>query len=191
MATLPYMKPAPINCITTKNSCSVGAAILLFIIVSTIPLSAQRGVAPNGYYPPAYRGDTFTGTVIAIDEATDSVTLEYKKGSDSESFPISLEGGCAVPSKTGDPMHVRNIPRGTVLTAFYLGKTDKHDGQKKRIHVAIGIMFLEWHGKPVSEESRVKLYTCGGNTSWSYFRAFPGGSGAAAISPLNIVVPSR
>lgn len=172
-------------------STDVRTAVLLSLLLAALAASAQHGIAPSGYYPASYRGDTFTGTVASVDPATDTVTLEYKKDSQGEVLPVRLEGGCKVPSKTGEPMRAKNIPPGTVLKAYYMGKTEKRDGQKQRVYVAVGISFLEWQGKPVSEANRHKLYRCGAGGGWQYYRAFAGQgrSAAAEISPSEIVVP--
>ena len=135
-------------------------AIIVVIVISAYSAYSQHGTAPNGYYPPGYHFDTFTGTSISSDSAADTVTLEYKKGPKTETLPITLEGGCAVPSKTGEPMHAKDIPQGTVLTAYYMPKTEKVADEKRTVYVAIGISFIEWQGKPVAEKNR-KVYSCG------------------------------
>lgn len=164
---------------------------VLFFCLFVPLLHAQVGIAPKGYYPASYRGDTFTGTVIASGPDSDSITLEFRKDDKSEQFVVRLENGCDVPSRTGERMHAKNIPNGTVLTAFHMGKTEKQNGSKHRVNVAIGIRFLVWQGKPVSEENRHKLYRCGPDGGWSYFRAFSGTQegGAAVFSPADIIVP--
>jgi len=164
--------------------------ILLSLLVFSSTVLAQRGVAPNGYYPASYRGDTFTGTVVDSDPATDSVILEFKKSSKPQVLSVRLEGGCSVPSKTGAPMQAKNIPKGTVLTAYYMGRTEKRGAEKQNVDVAIGISFVEWQGKPVSELNRRRLYSCGAGGGWDYFRAFANGEpGAIAISPLELTKP--
>jgi len=164
--------------------------LLLCLLTLSSTMLAQRGVAPNGYYPASYRGDTFTGTVVAHDPVSDTVSLEYEKGSQSEVLPVKLEGGCAVPSRTGEPMHAKDIPNGTVLTAFYTSQTETNKGGKKRSNVAIAIGFLVWNGKPVSEENRNKFYSCGNFAGWKYFKAFAGSQGSASLSGMEIVVPA-
>lgn len=150
---------------------------------------AQRGVAPNGYYPSAYRGDMFTGRTIAVDSETDTLTLKYEQGSKSEEFQVMLEGGCLVPSKTGEPMHARNIPVGTVLTVLYMPKFLKQaGGEKRKVYVAIGIEFVEWNGSAVALEKR-HVFRCAAGKGWNDYRSFGAGPGAAVRSPNDLSVP--
>ena len=146
-------------------------AAVVVIVISAYSAYCQHGTAPNGYYPPGYQFDTFTGTSISSDTATDTVTLEFKKDAKAETLSIILEGGCAVPSKTGEPMHAKDIPQGTVLTAYYMPKTEKVAGEKRTVYLAIGISFREWQGKPVAEKDR-KLYSCGAS-AYRVFKARP------------------
>jgi hypothetical protein len=147
------------------------SSLLLFLLLP-YTLLAQHDIAPNGYYPPAYTGDTFTGIVVSTDPAIDTVTLQYTTKLHPESLSVNLNGGCSVPSRTGQPMHANSIPPGTVMTAFYMTQTQKHDGKKERTYVAIGISFVEWHGKKLSEENRQKLYYCGTHDGYQNFRVW-------------------
>lgn len=137
----------------------LAAMLLLF----PCALLAQHRTAPSGFYPPDYSGDTFTGTVVSTDSLNDTVTLEYHaQQRDLESLLVRLDdGGCAVPSRTGEPMHAKNIPQGSVVTIFYAPRNEKHDGKKTKAYVAIGISFVEFNGKKLSENDRNKVYPCG------------------------------
>lgn len=156
-----------------------------FLIFSSCVL-AQHGIAPKGYYPPQYRGDTFTGTVAKVDGDNDILSLEYRKSTKIEVMEVKLEDGCSVPSKSGEPMRARNVPVGTVLTAYYVGDSKK--GQQ-RTYTAVAISFVEWQGKRV-DQSAAKIYLCGKEEGNLYFRAFGPGAGAA-LSPMDIVIPRR
>jgi hypothetical protein len=123
-------------------------------------LLGQHGTAPPGRYPLAYTGDTFSGKVVSRNLDADTVTLEFRKGNKNSGLEVRLEGGCRVPSKTGEPMHAKSVPEGTVLTAFYMPKTEVVGGEKKKLYVAIGISFLEWQGKRILDKDRV-VYPCG------------------------------
>jgi len=134
--------------------------LLQSVLVLSLAAYAQHGTAPPGYYPLGYNGDTFTGTVVSTDPSADAVTLEYHKGEKSEKFTLIMEGGCRVPSKTGEPMHAKNVPAGTVLTAFYLAKTEKINGEKQKLNVFVAISFVEWQGKKIAKENQ-KVWGCG------------------------------
>jgi len=142
----------------------------LFLIPSV--LLAQHSTAPNGIYPPDFGGDTFTGTVVATDSVNEAVNLEYKTEQRVESLSVRLNGGCAVPSRTGELMHANNIPQGTVIRAFYTPRTEKHDGAKQKVNAAFGISIVEWHGKKLSENDRQKIYACGSQEGFRMYRAW-------------------
>jgi len=130
------------------------------VVLLSLGAPAQHGTAPSGYYPAGYSGDIFTGTVVSVDQSSDAVTLEYSKGGKSEKLVVIMEGGCKVPSKGGEPMHAKNIPEGTVLTAFYMPKTEKINGEKQKLHVFVAISFVEWQGKKIATENQ-KVWSCG------------------------------
>lgn len=69
----------------------VAIASLLGILICTTGARPQRGTAENGYYPPGYAGDTFTGVVTAADDASRSITLTYTdpKGRKSDTLVAS------------------------------------------------------------------------------------------------------
>jgi hypothetical protein len=144
------------------------AATLTFFILISTALLAQHATAPNGYYPATYAGATFTGKVVATDPVSDTVTMEYN----SEKFSVKLNGGCKVPSSTGQLMHANNIPTGTVLTAYYMPPAiELRDGKQEKVHPAIAIEFIEWQGEKVTEKNR-KSYPCGDLKGQLYFRAY-------------------
>ena len=163
-------------------------AIITAVLVLTSAAFAQRGVAPNGYYPSAYRGDMFTGRTIAVDPETETLSLKYEKGAKAEEFHVRLEGGCFVPSKTGEPMRAKNIPEGTVLTVLYMPKSVQEAGGKKKVYVAIGIEFVEWNGSAVALDKR-QVFRCAAGKGWNDYRSFGAGPGAAVLSPNDLTVP--
>jgi hypothetical protein len=63
---------------------SAGMIVAVFIL--TFPLHAQRGKAPNGYYPSDFNGVMFTGRLESADADTQELTLAYTKGSKTERF---------------------------------------------------------------------------------------------------------
>ena len=93
---------------------------------------AQHGSAPNGYYPPGYSGDTWTGIVTATSDATREITLTYTKGEKTETFTGVLQPGFKAKRADGSTFEVKpsDFPNGTRLMVFYMQKTRK-DGDKK------------------------------------------------------------
>ncbi len=131
----------------------------MIVVLGSLLLFAQHGTAPNGYYPPNYGGDTFTGTVTATDDAAQTVALRYSKGKKSENFTGRFDHPCSIPTKDGQPMKPSDIPSGTDLTAFYNHKTTKVADQKQSEDVIIALTFNSFQGKPIPESSR-KVYSC-------------------------------
>jgi hypothetical protein len=131
----------------------------MILVWGSLLLFAQHGSAPNGYYPPNYGGDTFTGTVAATDDAAQTVTLGYSKGKKTEDFMGRFDHPCSIPTKDGNPMKPSDIPVGTDLTAYYNHKTTKVGDQKQNENVIIALTFNSFQGKPIPEGSR-KLYYC-------------------------------
>jgi hypothetical protein len=121
---------------------------------------AQYGTAPEGDFPVSYNGDTFTGTVIASDG--DQLTLNYVKGSKTDNFTGRLAGGCAVPTtnNSNHKMTATDIPKDTVMTAYFNRVTKKVDGQKTKENQIIAISFEVWHGQKISDEKK-KIWPCG------------------------------
>jgi hypothetical protein len=103
---------------------------LLLVLVS--PALAQHGAAPNGYYPPGYNGDTWTGEVSGTNDATREITLTYTKGSKSETFTGVLQPGFKAKRADGSTLEVKpsDFRNGTRLTVFYMPKTRKEDDKK-------------------------------------------------------------
>ena len=132
--------------------------VIAILLTSTLAV-AQHGTAPNGYYPPDYGGDTFSGVVTGGDDAAQSVTLNYSKGKKNEDFTGRFDHPCSIPTKDGKPMKPSDIPVDTDLTAYYNHKTTKVGDQKQSENVIIGLTFNSFQGKPIPEASR-KVYYC-------------------------------
>ena len=132
--------------------------------------AAQKGTAPNGYYPGGYNGDTFTGKVVQTTD--DTITLNYVHGSKTDTFEAYSTALCNLPSTktTTQPMPLSKIQTGAVVTLFYESKETKVDGKKQRKNQVIGIVFLEENGRKVREEHQAIFYC--GPWNGAYFRAF-------------------
>lgn len=132
--------------------------------------SAQYGTAPNGYYPENYYGSIFTGTVV--ETTADEVTLKYVKGKKEQVFVGRFENGCSVPraDQSGRKLTPMDIPKDTVLIAFFEEKTKKVDGKKVKENVIIAIAFGVWEGKKIPDDKKM-VYPCS-NAGFGYFRVF-------------------
>lgn len=83
------------------------------------PALAQHGTAGNGYYPPGYSGDTWTGVVVSASEQTGEITLSYadpKKGK-TETFVGVPEQGYMVHEHGGAmrPLRLSDIRVGRTI----------------------------------------------------------------------------
>ena len=127
---------------------------LLFCLYAC-PAHPQKGIAPDGYYPPSYNGSTFTGAV----ESTDAGQLTLLYGSDrkQERFVGRLEAPCVWTDKGGTDhtVEVAAIPMGVVLTAFYNSVTTKSGNQRIKQNQIVAISYAEQNGKKIPEQRRV------------------------------------
>jgi hypothetical protein len=89
--------------------------LALFVFASAA--FGQHGTAENGYYPPAYQGDTWTGVVASASEQTGEITLSHTKGGKSQTFVGVPEAGYLVHEYTGAtrPLKMSDIPIGKVI----------------------------------------------------------------------------
>jgi hypothetical protein len=104
---------------------------LSLVCLLSLPLRAQYGSAPNGYYPPNYSGSIFTGSLESAASDTQEMTLVYTKGNKTERFAGRLESACGWKDKNGTAHSFKasDIPKSTILTAFYTKTTKKSGGQ--------------------------------------------------------------
>jgi hypothetical protein len=112
--------------------------ILLLTLASSA--LAQHGTAENGYYPPGYNGDTWTGAILSANEQTSEITLSYTKGGKSQTFVGVPEEGYMVHEHNGQtrPLKMSDIPVGRTVKVWYTPATKKVDGKK----VTVNIIFL-------------------------------------------------
>lgn len=134
---------------------AIGILSLLIAPLAT----AQYGTAPNNYYPDKYNGSTFTGTVA--DAKDDQITLTYTEGAKADTFIGRLETACSVPraDKSDRGMNASDIPRGTVITAFFNNENRKTDGQKIKENLILAITFARVQGQTIPEDKRM-IYLC-------------------------------
>lgn len=91
----------------------------LLMLVFSGTVVAQKGTAPNGYYPAGYNGATFTGRVVLTTE--DTITLNYVHGSKTDTLEAYAITPCNLPStkNTTQPMPLSQVQTGAVVTVFY------------------------------------------------------------------------
>lgn len=99
-------------------------------------LQAQHGTAPNGYFPMGYAGDTWTGEVSAVNNASREITLVYNNGKKTETFVGVLQQGYKVKLKDGSlaELKLSMIPAGTRLKVYYMAKDRKVSGRKEKFY---------------------------------------------------------
>jgi hypothetical protein len=155
--------------------------LLLVTLLCASVAFGQYGRAPNGYYPSAYSGDTFSGKVTAVDEASEQITISIEEKKKAETFVGRLQEPCAVPSKDGKPMTAIDLPIGTYVTVFLETNVHKNGSTSVKEHSIVGIMFHSWDGHPVKPTAK-KMYLCSKPTSL-YWRCFSS-PGAGCLEPL-------
>ncbi len=130
----------------------------LLMLALSRTVAAQKGTAPNGYYPANYNGATFTGKVVQTTDET--ITLNYAHGSKTDTFEAYATAPCNLPSTktTTQPMPLSKVQTGAVVTLFYETKEIKVDGKKQKKNEVIGIVFLEENGRKIKEEHQALFY---------------------------------
>ncbi len=114
-------------------------SIAVVVLFSTVTLCrAQYGTAENGYYPPTYTGETFTGAVASANNETREITLSYANPKDgkTQTFTGVLEDGYSLRLKDGNLHELKpsEIKLGTQFKVYYLSTTKKVGGKKTTIH---------------------------------------------------------
>ena len=99
----------------------------------------QHGTAENGYYPPAYQGDTWTGVVVSASEQTGEITLSYSKGGKSQTFVGIPEAGYLVHEHSGTtrPLRMSDVSVGKIITVWYIEETKKAGSGKVKVNTII------------------------------------------------------
>lgn len=108
--------------------------IALFAFASSA--FAQHGTADNGYYPPAYAGDTWTGVVVFANEQNREITLSYTKNGKSQTFIGVPEDGYLVHERNGAtrPLKMSDVLIGRTIKVWYMSETKKVDGHKVKVN---------------------------------------------------------
>ncbi len=112
-----------ITCVIGLSLCAMNAG--------AVP---QHGTAKDGYYPPGYAGDTFTGVVTAADDASRSITLTYTnpKNDKPETLTASFKTDFKARMSDGTvhPVKPSDFPLGTNLKIYYMTAEHKVEGKK-------------------------------------------------------------
>ncbi len=130
-----------------KVSCT--SRRLALIIAFGLPMGdqvfggPQHGTAPNGYYPPNYAHDMFTGTVSKVDDSSREVTLTFTDAAHNktESFVGVIDSNYMArwKDKTQHPLKPSDLPIGTKITVYYMAAQKKVDGKKVKIYTIFQI----------------------------------------------------
>jgi hypothetical protein len=119
--------------------------LILFFALAGI-VAAQHGSAGNGYFPPGYNGDTWTGNVSATDDATRSITLTYTNKNKTETFTGVLKDPCCkvkMVDGTMKDLKVSEISQGRKMILWYIPTTTKVDGKKSTVNEIFKVDFLK------------------------------------------------
>jgi len=113
----------------------VAVAFAVGVLICVMALAEpQHGTAENGYYPPGYTGDTFTGVVTSADDASRSITLTYTnpKSGKTETLVGLISEGYTARWKDGTLHEVKpsDIPTSTRLKVYYMTTERKVEGKK-------------------------------------------------------------
>ncbi len=123
------------------------APFLLFCSLASI-VSAQHGKSEKGgLYTFPYKGDTWTGEIVATDQNTGEITLQYtdKKGQ-TEKFSAKLMPGFKAFVKDHREQKLSSVNQGDKIIAYYIAigqkypVTDEH-GKKKDIAATENLVF--------------------------------------------------
>lgn len=139
------------------------AAALATLLMFPAFALGQHRVAPNGYYPANYHGDTFTGEVTAANG--DEITLTYTKGKKTQTFVGRFETACNVPKADRSPQKLgaTDFPKGTVLVAFYNAVSKKVDNKKIKENLIFAVSFDVWQGQKIPDDKKL-VYRCSDST---------------------------
>ncbi len=98
-----------------------------------------------------YAGDTWRGTVTAVNPQTREITLTSSKKGKEETFVGVLREGYSVTLKDGSTREVKmtDIPTGTYMLAYYMRRDKKVDGKKVSYHEIFD--FRLWKSGPAEK----------------------------------------
>jgi hypothetical protein len=156
---------------------------LMACLVAASGLNAQKGTAPDGYYPAGYMGSTFTGSLLPAGNNPSRFTLVFAKNGKSETFSAQLEAKCRLSNKAGvtQSFQMEAFSAGAVLTAYY--RTAKNKTTHEKENIAIALSFAENKAGRIPDEKRVLITCSEGQTQFKAFSA--DGPGSVVRLPEN------
>jgi len=84
----------------------------------------------------------------------------------------TFERACDVPKADRSPQRLTaaDIPKGTVVVAFYNTETKKVDNKKSTKNIIFAIAFDVWQGQKIPDDRKI-LYRCS-DSSFTTFQAY-------------------
>jgi hypothetical protein len=127
----------------------IALGLMAVLFLGAVEGKAQHGTAGNGYFPPGYEGDTWTGIVTAADDKTRTVTLTYSSKKKTETFTgVLQEGCCKVKMSDFTEQELRpsqlslTHPRRTI-TVYYIPKTTKAEDKKITVNEIFKVIIVK------------------------------------------------
>jgi len=138
------------------NKLAVALSICLLL---PLLAHAQHRSAEDGYYPPGFHGDTWTGVVSATDDMTREITLVFTRGAKTETFGGVLEERHKVKSSDGTPhvLKASEIPLGTPLKVYYIPRERKVEGRKVTFNEIIRLVSAKAYVQPSGIANTLRL----------------------------------
>jgi hypothetical protein len=124
----------------------IALGMMAVLFLGMVEGKAQHGTAGNGYFPPGYEGDTWTGVVTATDDTTRMVTLTYSSKKKAETYTgVLQEGCCKVKMSDGTVQELRpsQLSQGRRVMVYYIPKTTKAEGKKTTVNEIFKVDFLK------------------------------------------------
>ena len=124
----------------------IALGLMAVLFLKTVEGKAQHGTAGNGYFPPGYEGDTWTGAVSTTDDTTRTVTLTYSSKKKTETFTgVLQEGCCKVKMSDGTVQELRpsQLSLGRRVMVYYIPKTKKAEGKKTTVNEIFKLDFIK------------------------------------------------
>jgi hypothetical protein len=117
--------------------------IAAFLFFCSLPASAfaQHGKADKpGAFTFPYKGDTWTGEIVAVDPNTRIVTLQFTtRGGDTDEFSARLDAGYKAFVKDHPDQPVSSLRLGDKIIAYYvaIGQSYLAKDEKGNTHDAV------------------------------------------------------
>ena len=116
------------------------AVVILFTLICSHLTVAQHSEADPGLYNFNYHGDTWTGVVSSLDEASGAVTLTYDHKGKVQTFNAVIKPQVHIVDKNGADVPAQtHVKVGDHVTWYYIAQGLKYpvtEGGKKHDVVA-------------------------------------------------------